>query len=272
MSDHSSAPPPDLRIVSVDAVHPHEEHDSQRSKPLIDQLRDATQFTNPPIVAPMGISQFVILDGANRCFSFKQLGYPHILVQIVDYNSGYVDLNTWQHIISDWSLDDFLDQLRQLPTIQIQDGQASDAICHIALPDGRVLSIHAPVNTTHERNAVLRDVVGIYQRNARLYRTAIREPGEIWPLYEDAIAVVFFPNYQPSDIIAAAKYHAYLPPGISRHIIHGRALLVNYPMQILRDETTRLNEKNNQLNIWVREKLANRRVRYYAEPTYQFNE
>jgi hypothetical protein len=98
------------------------------------------------------------------------------------------------------------------------------------LRDNRVIAALAPVKNTHERNAALRNVVAVYHRHAVLNRTALKEPDDIWPLYPDAIALVMFPRCQPADIIAAARYGAYLPPGISRHIVHGRALRVNYPL------------------------------------------
>jgi hypothetical protein len=63
-----------------------------------------------------------------------------------------------------------------------------------------------------------------------------------------------------------------LPPGISRHIIQGRALKVNYPLAVLRDQTISLAEKNEQLSLWIQEKLAKRQVRYYAESSYLFDE
>jgi hypothetical protein len=65
---------------------------------------------------------------------------------------------------------------------------------------------------------------------------------------------------------------AYLPPGISRHIIHGRALKIQYPLDQLRDKVSSIEEKNTVLQHWVQEKLAHRHVRYYAEATYQFDE
>ena len=161
---------------------------------------------------------------------------------------------------------------RILTDISIVEGQVSTAIAHIIFRDNRILALIAPIETTHERNAVVREVVGIYQQNAHLYRTAISEPEEIWLLYPEAIALVTFPHYTPADIISAAKYKSYLPPGISRHIIHGRALRVNFPMSILLDTDTRLLTKNEILASWLQEKLSKRAVRYYAEATYQFDE
>ena len=61
-----NAPIPDLRIVPVTCVHPHEEHDTQRSQPLMERIRQADLFTNPPIVSPMDEHNFVLLDGANH--------------------------------------------------------------------------------------------------------------------------------------------------------------------------------------------------------------
>lgn len=270
--DRNHAPIPDLRIVPTSSLHAHEDHDSQRSLPLIDRLEQEETMINPPIVAPMGDNQYVILDGANRCHAFQYLNYPHILVQIASYQSGLVDLQTWCHIVGDWDTQIFLDHLTQLSDIEILTGQNAHAIAHILLQDGRIFALRTPVENTHERNAALRDVVRIYQQNARLNRTTITEPNEIWPLYPSAIALVVFRRYEPADIISAARYKAYLPPGVSRHIVYGRALRVNYPIAALRDQNTHLDAKNQELSIWLENKLANRAVRFYAESTYQFDE
>src|SRR5258708_30472296 len=69
---------PDLRIVPLASLVPHEEHDAQRSEPLIERIRAAGTWLNPPIVAPMGDGRFVILDRANRHYPLSALGYDHI--------------------------------------------------------------------------------------------------------------------------------------------------------------------------------------------------
>lgn len=266
------APQPDLRIVLTEMLHPHEEHDSQRSRPLMERLSKETVVINPPIVAPMGASQLLVLDGANRFHAFSHLGYPHILVQVAPYDSGFVELKTWRHLVCDWRFEDLVQHINQLGDIQITKGQNSSAIAHIIARTGDVWAMTSPVDNTHERNAALRRVVAVYQQNATLQRTALAEPEEIWQLHPTAIAIIEFPHYQPADIIAAARFRAYLPPGISRHIIQGRALKVNYPLEILRDKSTSLSDKNQQLQAWVQQKLTNRQIRYYAESSYLFDE
>jgi hypothetical protein len=270
--DRNSIPTPDLRILPVSVLHPHEEHDSQRSEPLIDRIRTENTMINPPLVAPINGDQFVILDGANRVHAFCELGYPHILVQVASYDSGLVELSTWQHVVAAWNEDQFIQHLRQIPEIALQSREDADTLAQIVLRDGRSLVLCAPVTSLHERNAALRRAVAVYQQNARLNRTPLTDPDEIWAMYPDALALVIFPPYEPADIIAAAEQHAFLPPGISRHIVHGRAIRVNYPLDTLCDPNMPLEQKNADLHEWMQKKLANRQIRYYAEATYQFDE
>ncbi|PJF32460.1 MAG: hypothetical protein CUN52_01575 [Phototrophicales bacterium] len=273
MTTHLNAPPPDLRIVPTESVLPHEEHDSQRSIPLIEAIRKASVITNPPIVAQIdNTDQYVILDGANRCHSFGALNFPCILVQVVDYDSPFVDLMTWHHVVSDWQIEPFLDAVRALQDVSIIQEDIPNPLATLYMRDGQKIILSADVATTYERNALLRQFVRIYQQNAKLHRTVSASPEEIWRLYPHAIALVLFPTYTPDDIMSAAKYKAFLPPGISRHIIHGRALLVNYPIEALLDHSKTIDEKNADLQAWIQMRLANRKVRYYAETTYQFDE
>jgi hypothetical protein len=272
----SSVPTPVLRIVAVSSLHPHEEHDSQRSEPLIERIRTETTMINPPLVAPMnapiGDDQYVILDGANRVHVFSELGYPHILTQVASYDSGLVELSNWQHVVADWNDTDFLHYLERTPGIALVSGENATAIAHIRFRDAHLVAVCTQETTIHGRNAALCRAVAGYQQNARLHRTALSDPDEIWHMFPDAIALVTFPHYRPQDIIAAAQEHAYLPPGISRHIVHGRAVRVNYPLDALRDPSIPLEQKNADLLAWMQTKLANRQVRYYAEATYQFDE
>lgn len=268
----NSVPNPDLRIVDVRDIHPHEEHDSQRSEPLIESLKKAVYFTNPPIVASMPNGGYVVLDGANRYHCFSHLGYQHLLVQVVDYDKGFVQLSVWNHVVTHWDLDEFVAEMEAIPQIKIKHGWNNKAVAQIMLKNGQGLTIDAPNETVEERNSILRQIVRTYRSKARLSRTALNDPLEIWSLYPEAVAVVVFPHYKPSDIMAATNQHAFLPPGVSRHIVQGRALKLNYPLEKLRDTNLSLDEKNAALQDWLRFKLANRAVRYYAESTYQFDE
>lgn len=271
MTHLPAVPPPDLRIIDINAVLPHESHDAQRASPLIERIRHAEYFTNPPIVADLQNGNYVLMDGANRHQTLKHLSFPHLLVQVADYKSDYVELGVWQHIVSDWQSSSLMNRLQIIQGIDIRDGWDSHAVAQILLREGPVYGVHAAIDHINERNATLRHVVESYHHHATLYRTPLTDPGHIWSLYPTGIALVMFPQYHPEDIIAAALNRAYLPPGVSRHIIHGRALKLNYPMRTLKADLP-LEQKNKDLQQWIQQRLANRAVRYYAEATYQFDE
>jgi hypothetical protein len=86
------------------------------------------------------------------------------------------------------------------------------------------------------------------------------------------MAIVVFPHYEPAEILVAARDGVHLPPGITRHIIRGRAMRLNYPLDALQDNGDSLEVKNLQLQAWIQERSAAKRVRYYAEPTFLFDE
>src|SRR5688500_1632021 len=104
---------PDLRMLPVEALVPHEHADWKRVSRLEVRLRNDGFLKNPPIVAPIpGTDKFVVLDGANRTGAVANLGLPHILAQVVDYKSDAVQLLTWYHLITGRDPSTFLEEIR----------------------------------------------------------------------------------------------------------------------------------------------------------------
>lgn len=271
-SELNATPSPTLRIVPTASLYPHEIHDSQRSKPLIERILNGDVMINPPIVALMDNGQYAVLDGANRTSAFNHLNYPHILVQVVDYDSPFVKLETWQHVVCAWQSQAFIEHMQNTPEITLSETPHENALATVQFRDDHpTLTIIADGDTA-TRNHALNRFVAIYQRNATLHRTALDHAHQVWDHHTDSIALVKFPAYRPTDVIAAVKENAHIPPGITRHIIQGRALKINYPLKNLIDSTKSLEEKNQALSEWFNEKVNNRHVRYYAESTYQFDE
>lgn len=272
---------PHLCIVPIDSLVPHEEHDNQRSEPLIQRIRESGVWVNPPVVAPMDDSRYVILDGANRHHALSSLGYPHILVQVVSYESGAVQLDTWQHVISDISWFEFLRQVREVPAVSLERTDLLSAraalarrhlLAYTVLSDDRAYAIQAQAATLGQQTAILCDIVNTYKERATLNRINTDSLTVARRLYPNAVAIVVFPHYEPAEVLVAARDGLFLPPGITRHIIQGRAMRVNYPLSELADETTPLEEKNRRLQTWIQERTAAKRVRYYAEPMFLFDE
>jgi len=270
-----NAPPPHLRIVPTNRLYPHEEHDSQRLIPLIERLRRESVMINPPIVAPMNADEtdYVVLDGANRTTAFAELGFPHVLVQIARYESPFVQLQTWHHVVCAWDFEPFAAHVREIPQITMtHEAHSSTPLATLRTRDSGEWHIETTAIDPGSRNHALVRFVSVYQRHAVLHRTTLNDPEKVWATYDDGIILITFPPYHPTDVITAARERAFIPPGITRHIIQGRALRVNYPLDLLSDPETTLDAKNRQLDRWFHHKIDARQMRYYAESTYQFDE
>jgi hypothetical protein len=278
-----NVPLPDLRIVSLDSVLPHEEHDEQRLHRLVARIREDDVLRNPPIVTPIGLDdpRMVVLDGANRALALKRLGLSCVLVQVVHYNTEMVKLETWAHVVSGISTLALIDVINDLDEIELVSAEPEEAKRLLARREA-ILSLIIAAGTyvvhggsdLHEQNTRLLRVVNAYQAHGTLNRTTVKTIEEARPLYPNGAGLIVFPNYQPAEVIAAARESTHIPPGITRHVIIGRALRVNYPLEELNqyDEDGSLEMKNARLTAWLQDRAANQRLRFYAEPTFLFDE
>lgn len=278
------APPPMLRFVPVDNVLLHEEADQQRYQPLVKRIVESGIWLHPPIVAPLPKQDghYVVLDGANRTHSIKSLKFPHILVQIVNYDSDQVRLETWSHVVSDLKCEEFLPAVEAIAGIQVRESDKLSAQAELAQRNilafimdfhtNVVYSLHMDDHSLAFKNSALRSLVATYKREGKLDRTSRAEPEVIRKMFPRANALVVFPHYEPAEILVAARDNEPLPPGISRHVIQGRAMRLNYPLDDLRTPHKTLAQKNKELAEWVLERIDKRSMRFYAESTYVFDE
>ena len=288
---------PNLQIIPAQSLLPHEKFERQRSEPLVARLRAEGVLKNPPVVAPIpGEDLYVVLDGTNRAESLKAMACPHVVVQVVDYDNPGVILDTWFHLVTDMASDDLLHAAKSIDGLRIEPARLRRArselvhrraTAYLVVPGppvrrggvrGRLARQRQAVGylayvegDVTLRTAVLARLVDVYESRGRIHRVNTDRLESLLPLYRDVAALVVFPRYQPSEIVALARRGAFLPPGITRHVIPGRALRLNFPIEVLTDNRT-LEEKNAWLQDWLRVKLAGKEIRYYQESTYLFDE
>jgi len=276
--------PPDLRILPLKLLVEHEFNDVQRTEPLARLLEVEGILKNPPIIAPIGNSdpRFVVLDGANRTTALSSLGYPHVLAQVVNYEEPAVTLTTWHHLISDMDADQFVQALGtvegvDLVPIDYVHARAAlarrECLMYIMLTDGKILVARPklPGLFVKEQNQLLNALVDTYKEYGKLHRAMTDSIEEALKLYPTLAGVVVFPNYDSFEVIALARDGELLPAGLTRHLIQGRVLRVNYPLSELKSSES-LDAKNARLQEWLRHKMASREVRFYGEMTYSFDE
>ncbi len=297
MNEHTQHPlidpeTPDLRILPVELLVEHEYNDARRTAPLAKRLEAEGRLKNPPIATPLGAdvsarfasgqaARYVVLDGANRVTALGSLKYPHCLVQIVRYEPPQVTLSTWHHLVTDIDLEKFSAELdaidgldfREIDLLHARAGLARrDFIAYTVRADGKVFAASATKGATiHEKNTLLNAMVDTYKERGGLFRATTDYLEDARRLYPALTGLVIFPNYEPSEVMALARDGELLPTGLTRHLIQGRALRVNYPLSDLKSDTS-LESKNAALSEWLRAKMVSKEVRYYAEATYLFDE
>jgi hypothetical protein len=92
---------PDLHVLPVACLHPHEHHEDRRTGPLAEALRREGVLRNPPIVLRVDghDERYVVLDGANRTAAFRHLGLEYVVAQVVHPGDSQVGVETWNHAV-----------------------------------------------------------------------------------------------------------------------------------------------------------------------------
>lgn len=267
---------PHLEVVALERVVLHEEFDARRIEALAERVQRDGVVRNPPIVAPLGDGRYVVLDGANRVSALKYLEYRDALVQIVDYHD--VQLHTWHHLVTGFAGDDLFAEIRERLAMPPEPSDlaaarralGAGALAFLGLPDGRTYVLPGGGDLV-ARAAGQCALVGVYNGRADIHRVQADDLSALAGAYDDPRGLVVFPTYAPDDVLALVRAGGRLPSGISRHVIPGRALRVNYALALLADPRDR-GEKNAELAQWIRRKLQAREIRYYDEPTVLYDE
>ena len=275
---------PDLRILPIELLVEHEFNDAQRTKPLAQRLDAEGLLKNPPVATPLGGDdpRYVVLDGANRVTALNLLKCPHILVQRVPYEEPQVTLTTWHHVIVGMNPKSLTAELTNLEGVDLilTDGLRARAglarrefLMYVIRADGEVFAARpdTPEREVPTRNQLLNDLVDTYKDRSTLHRVMTEDLDEVKQLYPEMAGLVIFPQYDTSEVLELAQVGELLPAGLTRHLIQGRALRINYPLSELKAGDS-LEAKNLRLREWLLEKLATKEVRFYGETTYLFDE
>jgi phosphoglycerate dehydrogenase-like enzyme len=267
-----------LEVVPIAQVSPHEQIDDKRVARLMERLEKDGQLVNPPITTYWK-GRYVILDGATRFTSLQRLGYPHVIVQVVDAERDDYALHTWYHAISSnrpvadllaflQTVDDL--QFDPLPPDKIRDAFHDEtALCYLLHRDGAAtrIRVKAPIG----RLAAMNELVAAYTSWGTVERTLLTDLARLQAQFPHLTAVAVFPQFSPETVFEVASRGDLLPAGLTRFVIPGRILRLNADLRILkRDEP--LATKRAWFNQFLAEKLARSRLRYYQEPVILLDE
>jgi hypothetical protein len=274
---------PNLHIVPVGQLMPHEWHDEQRAKPLIERLRASGVLRNPPIVTPMGdgSGRHMVLDGANRVTAFGQMGMPHVLCQVVEASDPGLELKTWNHVLWGWEPEELLAAIRSIEGIRLREIDPEikrpqkrwpiKTLVWLQTPDGQAYIARSVPSDLAGRARELAEITRSYIEKTQLDRTTAQRISEVDGVYENLTAVVVYPPFTVAEVLELCAGGVLLPPGVTRFTLSPRALRVNYPLEALAANKS-LAAKNEALERWVNERAARKGIRYYAEATVLYDE
>lgn len=295
-----------LRMVPLTQLHLHEAYHPPRVDRLSARLAQEHALLNPPIVAEVrtgenenraGDPNYVVLDGATRVSAFRRLGYPHIVVQVVEVENGGVQLLAWHHAVRDahgrGGVSALLRLAEEIPGVrmrQVSVEQAgtimekqgalsylitnSNKACLLEFESHNASSnglAPMPSPQTSDWLDVLNAWVDAYGEWGDVERVLSTDVEQVQAMHVDAVGIVAFPSFTPEKVLQLAVAGRRLPAGITRFVIPGRILRLNAPLEKLRSDET-LEQKQRWLDAFVAEKLNARRVRYYDEPVMLLDE
>lgn len=261
-----------LEVVPTNQVVPHEQIDDKRVARLMNSLESEGRLVNPPVVT-FWHGKYVVLDGATRSTAMQRLGYPHMIVQVVDARRDKYELHTWYHVISasrpGSELFTHLQTipgltLRPLPAEQIQTAFSyPETLCYFLDSDGQ--AVLAMATAGQDRLQIMNDLVASYTAWGNVERTLLTDLARLRSQFPQMVAVAIFPQFTPETVFTVASEGQLLPAGLTRFVIPGRILRLNANLSDLkRDEP--LAVKRAWFNQFLEEKLARSRLRYYQEP------
>ncbi len=274
----------DLEVVPIEQVVPHEHIDMKRVARLVERLEDDGRLVNPPITTYWK-GRYVILDGATRYSSLRQLGYPHAIVQVVDKDQAGFQLHTWYHAISAeddptavTTFSSLVDRLESIEGLKLRSISADEArgslsrpeaLCYFINRDGSLML--AEIEPDTPRLAILNAIVDTYNAWGVVERTLLTDVDRLVAQFPKLVAVAVFPQFTPEAVFDAAANGDLLPAGLTRFVIPGRILRLNADLSRLkRDEP--LAEKRSWFNEFLAGKLSRSRLRVYQEPVVLLDE
>ncbi len=261
-----------LHMVHISEVVTHENVDQKRVERLRQAFQSSQTLQDPPVVA-FWDGKYVVLDGATRTTTLRQMGLPHIIVQLVTPGQD-ITLHTWSHAVSHLDFEAFRQAVSQVPTLTLHPSELKSAqerlqrghiLAYLQRLDNNVYTLTSDAPTWFEQIDAIRQAVDIYARMGEVERTLNTDPQRLVYDFPHLSMIVVFRPWNLLEILQAAAHGHPMPAGVTRFVIPGRVLRLNAPLSMMADNIS-LEEKNTRLREFIAEKMARANVRYYQEP------
>ncbi|MDD5362808.1 MAG: hypothetical protein PHN88_11790 [Ignavibacteria bacterium] len=268
-----------LDILKIKEIKLHETTEFNRLRNIYDRISGSKYLLNPVIVGKSR-KGYLLIDGANRLSTLKEIGCKLIVCQIIDYNNPRIKLRNWNHLIYNIGNDEIKAICEKIglewTEIKYNAGyrilnSGFNYVLSSEIQNQSTLLIHLSRKFSKmicELNSLTRFYFNKYafDRSEEEIRFA-----DLKKYSRKEGILVEFPRFKKEQIVKIADSDVKLPAGISRHILDNRVLHVRYDISKLKDDR-HLDKKKKDLDEYILSKIDNNKVRQYRESVIVFDE
>jgi hypothetical protein len=269
----------DLELIKLTDIKLHEATENIRLRNIYNRLSKSKYLMNPVIVGKHN-KDIILLDGANRYGSLKDIGCKLILAQVLDYKKRSLVLEKWNHLVYDFKLETIKKFCNtsglKYSKVRYKAGQeilnehfhyilASD----ISKDENILIQLPAELDKLLEQ---IDKITRLYFKHFSFDRSECDIDFHDLKKYTRRKGVLLeFPTFQKSHIVKIANNNHRLPAGISKHKINNRVLHVKYEIKKLMNDKN-IEAKKVELQQMLIDKIDKNKVRQYQESVIVFDE
>ncbi len=273
---------PAIKVVRISSLRFHERPDSRRLDGLKRRMSMDGCLRNPPVVArDGGAGPPIVIDGVNRIAALRTLDVPYVVVQEMDFADNGLTLSTWHHVVEGCEPMDLIREIARSAEVAAgeplftPDGDyvpqfPEDGACAVVLPDRRCYMVRSPRALDGRLEAVGR-VVGALKAGTATDRVSYTNMADLARNYPALSALVCYRAYSKAEVLEYARRGMCFPSGVTRFSVPKRALTLCVPLVLLRDRDS-IEGKQARVDMLVETKIRRRKIRFYEEPTFHFDD
>lgn len=269
----------DLELLKLTEIKLHEDTEHNRLRNIYNRISKSKYLVNPVIVGRYD-NDMILLDGANRYGSLRELGCKLILAQVLNYKDPSVKLEKWNHLVYDFDLsrlknfcrDNEIEyrNVRYLSGIKELEKQFHFVLAaDIGKDENILIKLSADTDEMLEQLAMITEV---YFSKFDFDRSECDiKFSDLRKYTRRKGTLIVFPTFRKHHILEIANNNHMLPAGISRHRINNRVLHVKYEIRKLMNDKN-ISAKRTDLTKMLIEKIDKNKVRQYQESVIVFDE
>ncbi len=269
----------DLEVLRLSDIKLHEATENNRLRNIYNRLSKAKYLMNPVIVGRSN-SDMILLDGANRYGSLKELGCKMILAQVFDYKDKNLKLEKWNHLVYNFDLEKVKQYCHknalQYDNVSYRQGlNILEKNFHYLLAadinedENILIRLSSDLGTMLKQ---LEEITKIYFKNYPFDRSECDiKFSDLRKYTRKKGVLIIFPDFKKKHIVDIARNKHRLPAGISRHRIYNRVLHVKYEIKKLMNDND-IRGKQEELKKMLIDKIDKNKVRQYQESVIVFDE